>query len=198
MKLTKGKIALGVIFLTLLVDQLSKIWIKTHMQLHESIEITPWFYIYFTENNGMAFGIEIISKLFLSIFRLVAVVLIGYYLYKIVKENYRIGFIVCISLILAGALGNIIDSVFYGVIFDHSYGQLATFMPEAGGYASWFHGKVVDMLYFPLFSFYWPEWMPVVGGEEFVFFRPIFNLADSAITVGVVLLLICYRKNLAK
>ena len=198
MKLTKGKIALGVIFLTLLVDQLSKIWIKTHMQLHESIEITPWFFIYFTENNGMAFGIEIISKLFLSIFRLVAVVLIGYYLYKIVKENYRIGFIVCISLILAGALGNIIDSVFYGVIFDHSYGQLATFMPEAGGYASWFHGKVVDMLYFPLFSFYWPEWMPVVGGEEFVFFRPIFNLADSAITVGVVLLLICYRKNLAK
>ena len=168
------------------------------MQLHESIEITQWFYIYFTENNGMAFGIEIISKLFLSIFRLVAVVLIGYYLYKIVKENYRIGFIVCISLILAGALGNIIDSVFYGVIFDHSYGQLATFMPEAGGYASWFHGKVVDMLYFPLFSFYWPEWMPVVGGEEFVFFRPIFNLADSAITVGVVLLLICYRKNLAK
>ena len=198
MKLTKGKIALWVVFLTLLVDQLSKIWIKTHMQLHESIEITPWFYIYFTENNGMAFGIEIISKLFLSIFRLVAVVLIGYYLYKIVKENYRIGFIVCISLILAGALGNIIDSVFYGVIFDHSYGQLATFMPEAGGYASWFHGKVVDMLYFPLFSFYWPEWMPVVGGEEFVFFRPIFNLADSAITVGVVLLLICYRKNLAK
>ena len=198
MKLTKGKIALGVVFLTLLVDQLSKIWIKTHLQLHESIEITPWFYIYFTENNGMAFGIEIISKLFLSIFRLVAVVLIGYYLYKIVKGNYRTGFIVCISLILAGALGNIIDSVFYGVIFDHSYGQLATFMPEAGGYVSWFHGKVVDMLYFPLFSFYWPEWMPVVGGEEFVFFRPIFNLADSAITVGVVLLLICYRKNLAK
>ena len=165
MKLTKGKIALGVVFLMLLVDQLSKIWIKTHMQLHESIEITPWFYIYFTENNGMAFGIEIISKLFLSIFRLVAVVLIGYYLYKIVKENYRTGFIVCISLILAGALGNIIDSVFYGVIFDHSYGQLATFMPDAGGYASWFHGKVVDLLYFHLFSFYWPEWMPLVGGE---------------------------------
>ena len=151
MKLTKGKIALGVVFLTLLVDQLSKIWIKTHMQLHESIEITPWFYIYFTENNGMAFGIEIISKLFLSIFRLVAVVLIGYYLYKIVKENYRIGFIVCISLILAGALGNIIDSVFYGVIFDHSYGQLATFMPEAGGYASWFHGKVVICFIFLYF-----------------------------------------------
>lgn len=198
MKLTKGRIALSVIFLMLLIDQLSKIWIKTHMQLHESIEITPWFYIYFTENNGMAFGIEIISKLFLSVFRLIAVVLIGYYLYKIVKENYRTGFIVCISLILAGALGNIIDSVFYGVVFDHSYGQLATFMPENGGYSSWFHGKVVDMLYFPLFSFYWPEWMPMVGGEEFVFFRPIFNLADSAITVGVALLLILYRKNLSK
>lgn len=198
MKLTKGKIALLVIFLMLLVDQLSKIWIKTHMQLHESIEITPWFYIYFTENNGMAFGIELISKLFLSVFRLVAVVLIGYYLHKIVKENFRTGYIVCISLILAGALGNIIDSVFYGVIFNHSYGQLATFMPEAGGYSSWFHGKVVDMLYFPLFSFYWPEWMPMVGGEEFVFFRPIFNLADSAITVGVALLLICYRKHIAK
>lgn len=198
MKLTKGRIALSVIFLMLLIDQLSKIWIKTHMQLHESIEITPWFYIYFTENNGMAFGIEIISKLFLSVFRLVAVVLIGYYLYKIVKENNRTGFIVCISLILAGALGNIIDSVFYGVVFDHSYGQLATFMPETGGYSSWFHGKVVDMLYFPLFSFYWPEWMPMVGGEEFVFFRPIFNLADSAITVGVALLLILYRKNLSK
>ncbi len=198
MKLTKGRIALSVIFLMLLIDQLSKIWIKTHMQLHESIEITPWFYIYFTENNGMAFGIEIISKLFLSVFRLVAVVLIGYYLYKIVKKNYRTGFIVCISLILAGALGNIIDSVFYGVVFDHSYGQLASFMPETGGYSSWFHGKVVDMLYFPLFSFYWPEWMPMVGGEEFVFFRPIFNLADSAITVGVALLLILYRKNLSK
>ncbi|MBQ7824486.1 MAG: lipoprotein signal peptidase [Bacteroidaceae bacterium] len=198
MKLTKGRIALSVIFLMLLIDQLSKIWIKTHMQLHESIEITPWFYIYFTENNGMAFGIEIISKLFLSVFRLIAVALIGYYLYKIVKENYRTGFIVCISLILAGALGNIIDSVFYGVVFDHSYGQLATFMPENGGYSSWFHGKVVDMLYFPLFSFYWPEWMPMVGGEEFVFFRPIFNLADSAITVGVALLLILYRKNLSK
>ena len=198
MKLTKGRIALSVIFLMLLIDQLSKIWIKTHMQLHESIEITPWFYIYFTENNGMAFGIEIISKLFLSVFRLIAVALIGYYLYKIVKENYRTGFIVCISLILAGALGNIIDSVFYGVVFDHSYGQLATFMPENGGYSSWFHGKVVDMLYFPLFSFYWPEWMPMVGGEEFVFFRPIFNLADSAITVGVALLLIIYRKNISK
>ena len=198
MKLTKGRIALSVIFLMLLIDQLSKIWIKTHMQLHESIEITPWFYIYFTENNGMAFGIEIISKLFLSVFRLIAVALIGYYLYKIVKENYRTGFIVCISLILAGALGNIIDSVFYGVVFDHSYGHLATFMPENGGYSSWFHGKVVDMLYFPLFSFYWPEWMPMVGGEEFVFFRPIFNLADSAITVGVALLLILYRKNLSK
>lgn len=183
--------------LLLLLDQILKIWIKTHMQLHESIEITSWFYIYFTENPGMAFGMEVISKLFLTIFRIIAVFFIGYYLYTLVKKDCKMGFIACIAMIFAGAVGNIIDSVFYGVIFDHSYGQVATFMPEGGGYGEWLHGKVVDMFYFPLIETTLPQWLPIWGGNEFIFFRPIFNLADSAICVGVFLLLIFYRSTLS-
>lgn len=198
MKYSKGKGAVCIVILLLLLDQILKIWIKTHLELHESIEITPWFYLCFTENPGMAFGIEVIGKLFLSIFRIVAVGFIGYYLYSLVKKNYPFGFIACISLILAGAIGNIIDSIFYGVIFDHSYGQVATLFPEGGGYAGWLHGKVVDMFYFPLIETTWPDWLPILGGQEFVFFRPIFNLADSAICVGVFLLLIFYRNTLSK
>ncbi len=198
MKYSKGKGAVCIVILLLLLDQILKIWIKTHLELHESIEITPWFYLCFTENPGMAFGIEVIGKLFLSIFRIVAVGFIGYYLYSLIKKNYPFGFIACISLILAGAIGNIIDSIFYGVIFDHSYGQVATLFPEGGGYAGWLHGKVVDMFYFPLIETTWPDWLPIWGGQEFVFFRPIFNLADSAICVGVFLLLIFYRNTLSK
>lgn len=198
MKYSKGKGAVCIVILLLLLDQILKIWIKTHLELHESIEITPWFYLCFTENPGMAFGIEVIGKLFLSIFRIVAVGFIGYYLYSLVKKNYPFGFIACISLILAGAIGNIIDSIFYGVIFDHSYGQVATLFPEGGGYTGWLHGKVVDMFYFPLIETTWPDWLPIWGGQEFVFFRPIFNLADSAICVGVFLLLIFYRNTLSK
>ncbi len=198
MRISKGKGAAFIVMLLLLLDQVIKIWIKTHFQLHESVEITPWFYIYFTENPGMAFGIEVIGKLFLTIFRIIAVGFIGYYLYKIVKQNYRFGFIACVALVLAGAVGNIIDSIFYGVIFDHSYGQVATFMPEGGGYAPWFHGKVVDMFYFPLIQTTWPDWVPIYGGQEFIFFRPIFNLADSAICVGVFALLLFYRHTLTK
>lgn len=198
MKYSKGKGAVCIVILLLLLDQILKIWIKTHLELHESIEITPWFYLCFTENPGMAFGIEVIGKLFLSIFRIVAVGFIGYYLYSLVKKNYPFGFIACISLILAGAIGNIIDSIFYGVIFDHSYGQVATLFPEGGGYAGWLHGKVVDMFYFPLIETTWPDWLPIWGGQEFIFFRPIFNLADSAICVGVFLLLLFYRNTFSK
>ena len=185
MRYSKGWGAALIVMLLLILDQALKIWIKTHMQLHESIEITPWFYLYFTENPGMAFGIEVIGKLFLSVFRIIAVGFIGYYLYKLVKQNYAFGFIACISLIFAG------------VVFDHSFGQVASFMPEGGGYASWLHGKVVDMFYFPLIQTVLPEWIPVWGGEEFIFFRPIFNLADSAICVGVFLLLLFYRHTLS-
>ena len=197
MKYSKGKGAVCIVILLLLLDQILKIWIKTHLELHESIKITSWFYLYFTENPGMAFGIEVIGKLFLSIFRIVAVGFIGYYLYSLVKKNYPFGFIACVSLILAGAIGNIIDSVFYGVIFDHSFGQVATLFPEGGGYAGWLHGKVVDMFYFPLIETVLPDWLPIWGGQEFVFFRPIFNLADSAICVGVFLLLLFYRHTLS-
>ena len=198
MSYTKGKGAVLIIMLLLLFDQLLKIWVKTHMELHESIEITPWFYICFTENPGMAFGIEVIEKLFLSLFRIVAVVFIGYYLWKLVKRDYAFGFIACISMILAGAMGNIIDSIFYGVIFDHSYGQVATLFPPDGGYGTWLHGKVVDMFYFPLIETTLPDWLPIWGGQEFVFFRPIFNLADSSICVGVFLLLLFYRDTFSK
>lgn len=198
MKLSKSWGAVFVVMLLLILDQALKIWIKTHLQLHESIEIAPWFYLYFTENPGMAFGIEVIGKLFLSIFRIVAVGFIGYYLYKLVKEDYPLGFIACISLILAGAIGNIVDSIFYGVIFDHSFGQVASFVPFGEGYATWLHGKVVDMFYFPLIQTDLPEWVPIWGGKEFVFFRPIFNLADAAICVGVFLLLLFYRRTLSE
>lgn len=193
----KGWGAVLIIILLLLLDQLLKIWVKTHMQLHESIEITSWFYIYFTENPGMAFGMEVMSKLFLTLFRIVAVIVIGYYLFTLVKKNFKMGYIACIALIFAGAIGNIIDSVFYGVIFDHSFGQVATFMPEAGGYGTWLHGKVVDMFYFPLIETTLPNWLPIWGGDDFIFFRPIFNLADSAICVGVFLLLLFYRRTLS-
>lgn len=190
--------AVAVVLLVLLVDQLSKIWVKTHMGLYDSIPVTDWFRIYFVENNGMAFGIEAGGKLFLSLFRIVAVVMIIFYISRLVKENYKTGFIVCVTLVLAGATGNIIDSIFYGTIFEASYpGHVASLVPWGEGYSSLLHGKVVDMLYFPLFSGTWPHWVPMVGGDEFLFFRFIFNIADSAITVGVILILLFYRRTLS-
>lgn len=191
-------VAVAVVLLVLLVDQLSKIWVKTHMGLYDTIHITDWFKIYFVENNGMAFGIEAGGKLFLSLFRIIAVVLIVFYIKRLVKNHYKIGFIICVTLVLAGASGNIIDSIFYGVIFEASYpGHLSSLVPWGEGYSSFLHGKVVDMLYFPMISGTYPSWVPFVGGQEFLFFRFIFNIADSAITVGVILILLFYRKTLS-
>lgn len=196
---SKSWISLVIILSILILDQIFKIWIKTHFALGEGVKITDWFFLYFTENNGMAFGIELFDKLFLTIFRLIAAGFLSWYLFKTCMKNHsRMGFCVSLALIIAGALGNVIDCMFYGLIFDHSNGQIATMFPETGGYAPFFYGKVVDMLYFPLIDTYWPHWMPFVGGEHFIFFRPIFNLADSAITCGIFIMLLFYRKDLSE
>lgn len=197
-RIHKGVVAVLVIVLVLVLDQVSKVWVKTNMALYDSIEITKWFKIYFVENNGMAFGIEAIGKLFLSIFRIIAVTFIGIYLVKVIKKGYKIGFIICISMVLAGAFGNIVDSVFYGEIFTASYpGHVAHIVPIGEGYSSWLHGKVVDMLYFPIIETTLPSWVPFWGGTEMLFFRFIFNLADASISVGVALLLLFYRRTLS-
>lgn len=199
MSLTKKSIL--VILLVLIADQVFKIWVKTHMMLGQEYNIIGnWFIIHFTENNGMAFGMELggnIGKLVLSTFRIVAVGAIAWYLISIIKSKAQTAFVVAVSLIMAGAIGNIIDSVFYGLIFNESYYQVATLFPDAGGYASILHGRVVDMLYFPLIKSHFPSWFPIWGGEEFEFFRPVFNLADSAITVGVGIILI-FQKSFFK
>jgi signal peptidase II len=184
--------------LLLICDQAFKIWVKTHMRLGDSIEVFSWFKIYFTENPGMAFGLEIVDTYILTIFRIIVVCLLGGFIFRLIKRDFKFGFILCLSLILAGALGNIIDCTFYGVLFDHSYGQVAALMPEGGGYSTFLHGKVVDMLYFPLIKTTWPSWLPMWGGQDFVFFRPIFNVADSSICVSVFILFIFYRHSLSE
>lgn len=152
-----------------------------------------WFIIHFTENNGMAFGMELegeFGKLFLSIFRIVAIFAIGWYLYGIIGKKGHPGFIISISLIMAGAIGNIIDSAFYGLIFSESYHQLAVLFPEGGGYANFLHGSVVDMFYFPIINGHFPAWFPFWGSQQFIFFRPVFNIADASITIGVALIIL--------
>lgn len=198
--LTQGRLVTLVVAGVLIIDQVIKILVKTNMYLHENIHVTDWFYIYFTENNGMAFGLEIFAKLFLTLFRIVAAVLITMYLCKLVKrttDKVKNGYLVCLSLILAGAVGNIIDCVFYGEIFSEStHAQIASWVPLGEGYSSWLHGKVVDMFYFPIIDTYWPDWMPLVGGDHFIFFSPIFNFADAAISCGIIALLIFYSRYL--
>ena len=187
------KKATAIIILILLIDQVSKFYIKTNFMLGEEVKVFDWFRILFVENEGMAWGAKIpgeYGKLLLTSFRLIAIVGIAYWLWDSVRKNGSAVLIVAISMIFAGALGNIIDSVFYAEIFNHSLHQVAEFMPEEGGYGNLMYGKVVDMLYFPLWSGYLPEWIPFWGGEYFTFFEPVFNIADSAITIGVLLLLI--------
>ena len=197
--LKQGRLVTLVVAGVLIIDQLIKIAVKTNMYLHENIHVTDWFYIYFTENNGMAFGLEIFAKLFLTLFRIVAAILITVYLVKLVKRTDKVknGYLVCLSLILAGAVGNIIDCVFYGEIFSEStHSQIASWVPLGQGYSDWLHGKVVDMFYFPIIDTYWPDWMPFVGGDHFIFFSPIFNFADAAISCGIIALLIFYSHYL--
>ena len=185
------KKALFIIITVLLVDQLSKIYIKTNFFYGEEVVVFDWFRIHFIENNGMAWGAEFggkAGKLFLTIFRLFAIAGIGYWLYTSIKNNAHSILIVAISLIFAGAMGNIIDSVFYGILFSSSYGQVATLFPDTG-YAPLFYGSVVDMIQFPLATWIWPDWIPFIGGEEYTFFEYVFNIADFAISCGVGILL---------
>lgn len=197
-KTFKAWMAVAIVVAILLIDQIIKIEVKTNMTLGEAKRVTDWFYIEFIENNGMAYGMKFINKLVLSLFRLFAIGFIGYYLAKIIKKNVApLGYIVLIAMVLAGAAANLIDCLFYGLIFDASTPfTVSQFVPFGEGYSTFLHGKVVDMFYFPIIQTTWPEWVPYFGGSEYVFFSPVFNFADACISVGVVALLLFYRKQL--
>ncbi len=189
-------VAIAVTAAVIVLDQILKFWIKTTFYLGEDHEILPFFHLRFIQNNGMAFGMEIGSKLLLTSFRIALVSVLTWYTCKVVRTALvPVGYVVAISLVTAGAFGNIIDCVFYGEIFTNPYPtDVATLVPVCQGYGSWFQGLVVDMLYFPLFSFVWPEWIPAVGGTEFSFFDPVFNLADASITIGMFMIILFYSK----
>lgn len=189
-----------IVFLVLLIDQSVKIWVKTHMEYGDEIQIfgLNWALIHFVENNGMAFGLQLggdYGKLVLSLFRIVAVGFLIYYIRFLIKEKANFGLQLSFALILAGAVGNIIDSAFYGLIFSESsyHGGVAQLFPPEGGYGTFLHGKVVDMLYFPMIEGNFPEWFPIWGGNHFMFFKPVFNIADTAISVGVINILLFQR-----
>lgn len=196
--MSKKQLIVLVVMLILVADQILKIWVKTHFYLGEDKKLLgDWFILHFVENRGMAFGFEFagrFGKVLLTLFRLVAATAIMVYLLKLVKKGIPTGLVITISMIFAGAVGNIIDSAFYGVFFTDSFGRVAEFLPRGGGYETFLHGSVVDMFYFPIIKGTWPAWSPVNAGEPFLFFRPVFNIADSSITVGITLILIFYRK----
>tara|TARA_B100001173_G_scaffold65481_1_gene55393 strand:- start:13 stop:600 length:588 start_codon:yes stop_codon:yes gene_type:complete len=182
----------------LVVDQLLKFWIKTNMFLGQEFKIFDWFIIHFTENNGMAFGLEFggdTGKIILSLFRIIVIVWGFYYITTLTKSKLPNGLLIALGLVFGGAIGNIIDGVFYGVLFNDSYNQIAEFLPAIGGYSTFLMGKVVDMFYFPLINTHFPNWLPFFGGEHFIFFRPVFNIADAGISVGMFMLILFYRKH---
>ena len=189
--------AAGISLAAIVIDQAIKIWVKTSMYMHEMIEITPWFKILFTENRGMAFGMELMDKLFLTSFRIVAVAFLIYIIGKQIKQGIDYLFLICLSLILAGATGNIIDCLFYGMVYNNPPAPIvAEFVPWGTGYDTMFYGRVVDMFYFPLVEWNWPDWLPFCGGEHFIFFTPIFNFADACISCGVIIVALFCRKQL--
>ncbi len=178
--LRNGCLSLLLILVILVIDQLIKIEVKTHFSLGESVRVTNWFYLSFVENNGMAYGMTFFNKIVLSLFRIIALIAIGWYMCQVVRRKHSKGYLIVLSMIFAGAAGNILDSMFYGLIFDASSPYtVSQFVPFGTGYASFLHGKVVDMFYFPLIVTTYPDWIPWKGGEEFVFFAPVFNFADA-------------------
>jgi signal peptidase II len=195
---TRLRLAGIIIFLVLLIDQVVKFWVKTTMYLGEEHRVFGhWFYIHFTENYGMAFGLEfggMAGKFLLSAFRILACIAIGWYIVHLARHRAHPGLMVCFALIFAGAVGNIIDSAFYGMIFNDSTDGIARFLPPDGGYAGFLQGRVVDMLYFPLVSGRFPDWLPIWGGETFLFFRPVFNIADASISIGVILYILFQKR----
>ena len=196
----RSLLVLIVILAVLIADQTMKIWVKTHFYMGEDVEIFPWWHLKFIENNGMAFGMELGSKLLLSAGRILAVAAFIWFISKIIsRPALKSGFLVTCALITAGAAGNIFDCVFYGEIFNNpAPPQVASLFPAGGGYAGWFEGRVVDMMYFPLFSFVWPSWVPGVGGTEYEFFQYIFNIADASICVGVFMLILFYSNEFSE
>lgn len=195
----RALIVLALTVVLLVIDQWIKISVKTGMCLHESIKVTDWFYISFIENNGMAFGMTMINKLVLSIFRIVAIVALGWYLARQLRRRVRMLWLVCLTLVFAGAVGNLVDCMFYGLIFNASSPYYVSyFVPFGHGYALFLMGKVVDMFYFPIIVTTWPEWVPFFGGDEFVFFSPVFNFADSCVSVGVIMVLLFCRRELSQ
>ena len=198
-KISNGWLATIIIALAIIIDQATKIWVKTHFFYGEQVELTSWFKIAFIENNGMAFGMELGSKAILTWLRIIFSILFIYYLIKIRKRtDLPKGFVACVALITAGAIGNVLDCIAYGQLFnDPMPPEVDQFLPSEGGYASLFNGKVVDMLYFPLAEWDWPQWMPGIGGKHFLFFEPIFNVADACLTTSILVLVIFYNKYLA-
>lgn len=197
----KNSVKIGLIIgVVLLLDQSLKFWVKTHFEYGEEIQLLglPWALLHFVENNGMAFGLTLggdYGKLALSLFRITAVLFLAYFIRQLLREKAPFGLLASFAMILAGALGNILDSAFYGIIFSDSpyHGGVAQLFPPEGGYAGFLHGKVVDMLYFPLLRGYWPDWVPFIGGDYYMFFKPVFNIADMSISLGVMSIILFQR-----